>query len=92
MSARFSATVLPVIVSASPCRCPGVEQHLHHHRHAANPIQVGHVEPAARLHIGDVGHLSGDAVEVVELEVDLGLVGDRQQVQHGVGRPRRAPR
>ena len=32
----------------------GVEQVLHHHRHAADAVEVGHVELAVRLHVGDV--------------------------------------
>src|SRR5258708_21679627 len=35
-----------------------------------------------RSHVGDVRNPGADAVEVVELEVDPGLVRDRQQVQH----------
>ena len=64
----------------------GVEQVLEHDRHAADAVEVAHVELAARLHVGDVRDLGGDAVEVVELELDAGLVGDGQQVEHGVGR------
>src|SRR6056297_1143459 len=64
----------------------GVEQHLEHHRYATDLVEVAHVELAARLHVGDVRDAIGDPVEVVEVEVDPGLVGERQQVQHGVGR------
>ena len=64
----------------------GVEQVLHHDGHAADAVEIGHVELAARLHVGDVGHAGRDAVEVVEVEGDPGLVGDGQQVEHGVGR------
>ena len=65
---------------------PGLEQVLHHDGDAADPVEVGHVELAARLHVGDVGHAGGDAVEVVQIEGDPGLVGDGQQVEDGVGR------
>jgi hypothetical protein len=63
----------------------GVEQVLQHHRHAADAVEVAHVELAAGLHVGDVRHLGGDPVEVLELELDAGLVGDGEQVQHRVG-------
>ncbi len=59
---------------------------LEHDRDAADAVDVAHVELAARLGVGDVRHAGGDLVEVVELELDAGLVGDRQEVQHGVGR------
>ena len=58
----------------------GVEQVLQHHRHTTNPIEVAHVEFAARLHVGDVRHPGRDPVEVVEVELHTGLVRDRQQV------------
>ena len=53
---------------------PGVEQLPHHDRHAADAVEVDHVELAVRLRVGDVRHPRGDPVEVVELEVDPGLV------------------
>ena len=64
----------------------GVEEVLEHDRHAADAVEVAHVELAARLHVGDVRHPRRDAVEVVEVQFDPGLVGDGQQVQHGVRR------
>src|SRR5690606_8271045 len=65
---------------------PGLEEVPHDHRHAADAVEVDHVVLAAGLGVGDVGHPVGDAVEVVERQVDPGLGGDRQQVEHGVGR------
>ena len=44
------------------------------------------MEAPARLHVGDVRHLGRDAVEVVEVQFDTGLVGQRQQVEHRIGR------
>ena len=38
-----------------------VEQLLHDHRHAADAVEVGHVELAVRLHVGDVRHARADA-------------------------------
>ncbi len=49
---------------------PGFEQVPHHDRHAADAVEVDHVEPAVRLHVGDVGHACRDPVEVVELQLD----------------------
>ena len=65
---------------------PGVEQLLHDDLHAADAVEVGHVVLAVRLHVGDVRDARADAVEVVELELDAGLVRDREQVQHRVRR------
>ena len=64
----------------------GVEQRLHHHRDAADLVDVVHDVLAERLEVAEVRHLVADPVEVVEREVDLGLAGDREQVEHGVGR------
>ena len=52
---------------------------------AADAIEVDHVVLAVRLHVGDVRDTRADAVEVVELELDLRLVRDREQVEHRVG-------
>ena len=62
-----------------------VEEVLHHHRHAADSVEVAHVELAARLHVRDVRHLRRDSVEVLELQGNACFVGDGQQVQHSVG-------
>jgi hypothetical protein len=63
----------------------GVQQRPHHHRDAADPVDVGHDEAAERLDIGQVRHPRADPAEVGERELDVGLVGDREQVQHRVG-------
>ncbi len=62
------------------------EQVLEHHRHAADGVEVTHVVLPVRLGVGNVRHALGDLVEVVEFQRDARLVGDREQVQHGVGR------
>ncbi len=62
------------------------EQLLHDHGNATHPIEIEHVELAVRLHVGDVRNARTDAIEVVELQVDARLVGDRHEVQHRVGR------
>jgi hypothetical protein len=69
---------LPVTVHAVTVQEVGIEQMLEHHRHAADPIEIDHVELAARLHVGDVRNASRDTIEVVEVEIDLRLVRDRQ--------------
>ena len=61
-----------------------VEQRLHEHRQSAAAVDVVHHVLAERLQVADVRHLRADAVEVVEGELDLGLAGDREQVQHDV--------
>ena len=65
----------------------GIEQVLHHHGHTADSVEVGHMERAAGLHVGDVRDVGAHAVEVGEREIDPCLVGDRKEVQHRVGRP-----
>ena len=41
---------------------------------------------AAGLEVGDVGRAPHDLGDVVQGEADAGFVGDRRQVQRGVGR------
>ena len=62
-----------------------VGQHGHDHGDAADAVDVQHVVRAVGLGVGQVGHPGRHLVEVLELQVDLGLGGDGQQVQHGVG-------
>ena len=64
----------------------GVEQLAHDHRDAADAVDVDHVVLAVGLGVGDVGHPGRHPVEVVEAQLDAGLVGDGEQVEHGVGR------
>jgi DNA-binding FadR family transcriptional regulator len=59
---------------------------LDHHRQAAGIAEVLHQELARRLQVQDAGQLGGQAVEVVERELDADAPGDRQQVDHEVGR------
>ena len=63
-----------------------VEQMLQNHGNTADGVEIGHVELAARLHVGDVRDVRPDAVEVGERKVDAGLVGDGEQMEHGVRR------
>ncbi len=53
-ASRFSAIVLPVTVRQSPCSSPASSRWLHHDRHAADRVEIDHVEPTARLEVGDV--------------------------------------
>ena len=62
----------------------GLEQHLHDDGNATDRVEIGHVELAVRLHVGDVRHARADAVEVVELELHMRFVRDREEVQHRV--------
>ena len=48
----------------------GLEQVAHHHRDAADPIDVDHVVRPVGLRVADVRHAGRNAVEVVEGEVD----------------------
>src|SRR5256885_11160362 len=58
-----------------------VEELLHHHGDPADPVQVAHHESARRAHVHQVGHAPADRVEVVELQLDVRLPGDREQMQ-----------
>ena len=55
-----------------------VQEQLHHDGHAADPVEIDHVEPAVRLHVGEVRHAGTHRLEVAKRELDLRLVGDRQ--------------
>ena len=77
---------LPRDRHAVPVQQPRVEQLLHHDRHAADAVEIAHHELPGGSHVDQVRRRARHAVEVVELEVDPGLPGDREQVQHGVRR------
>ena len=83
--AACSAIVRPSTVGASPCRCG--EQLLDHRCGAAGVVQVARDVAAAGGQARHDRRRRREAVEVLELERDAGLVGDRQQVKHGVRRP-----
>ena len=55
-------------------------------RDAAGLVHVGGDEAAARLQARDDGRPLGDPLEVLELEGDLELAGDREQVEDAVRR------
>ena len=52
---------------------------------ASDLVEITHVELATGGHVGDVGHLVGDPVEVVKSEIDAGLVSDSKQMENSVG-------
>ena len=64
----------------------GVEQRLQDDADAADAMQVDGEEAPARLQVGDQRRAREHVGDVVEREADAGLVGDRRQVQAGVGR------
>ena len=64
----------------------GLQQLSHQHRNAPDAVEVGHDEPPRRAQVADVRRPAADAIEVVELQLDVGLHSDCQQVQHRVGR------
>ena len=61
-------------------------QPLHDQRDAAGRVQVRGDEPAARLEVAQQRRALADPVEIVDVEVDADLLGDREQVEHAVGR------
>ena len=85
-SARFSATVLPVIVMQSPCSRPASSSTFITCRDAAGAVQVDRQVLAAGLQVAQHRHLAAHALEVVDRPFDLGRVRDGQEVQHRVGR------
>ena len=64
----------------------GIEEFLHNDREAPDAVEVDHVEAPVGLHVSHVRYRLADAVEVFQRQLDLGLVGDGQQVEHRVGR------
>ena len=85
-SLRFSAIVLPVTGDAVAVQDPGVEQLLHHDRDAAGAVKVEGRVFAAGHQVGDIGRAAHDRRHFHQVEVDARLVGDRRQMQAGVGR------
>ena len=63
----------------------GVEKPADHDRHAALPVEVVHRLRPARLEVRDLRRPFGNFVELLDREVDPGLGGEREQVQHRVG-------
>ena len=61
-------------------------------RDAAGGVEVDGDVAAAGLEVAQQRRALGDAVEVVDVELDAGLAGDGQQVQHAVGRAAAASR
>ena len=55
-------------------------------RQAAGVVEILHQEGAGGAEIGGDRHVAGDAVEVVEQELDAGAAGHGDQVDDGVGR------
>jgi hypothetical protein len=59
---------------------------LHHDRQAAGIAEVLHQVLARRLQVDEARQLAREPVEVVDAELDAEAAGDRDQVDHGVGR------
>ncbi len=49
-------------------------------------MERAHQEAARRLEIDEQGDVAADPVDIVEAQPDAGAPGQRQQVEHGVGR------
>src|SRR5436190_5210240 len=62
----------------------GVEQRAHDDGDAAYPVDVAHHVAAERLDVSEVRRAVAYAVEIIETQVDAGLVRDREQVQHRI--------
>ena len=86
-SAAIWAIVRPSTVGASRVEEPGpLEQLAHDQRHAARLVHVERGVASARPHVGDERRPVGDGPELVDVERDPVLVGDRQEMEHAVGR------
>ena len=66
-----------------------LEQLAHDQRDAAGVVHVGGREPAPRRHVGDDRGPVGDLAELVDVERNPELMGDRQEVEDAVGRAAR---
>ncbi len=53
---------------------------------AAGPVDIFHMVMGRRRNLAQVGHFAGQSVDVRHGKVDPRLMGDRQQMQHGIGR------
>ncbi len=64
---------------------PGLLQFLHDHRHTTGLVEVlGHIF-TARLEVHEIGRVLENLANVEKVEVDPGLMGNRGQVQAGIG-------
>jgi hypothetical protein len=66
--------------------CSTVRKLLHHRGQAAGVAEVLHQELAAGLQVDEAGQFAGEAVEVLHGERHAHAAGDRDQVDHRVGR------
>ena len=89
----FAADVVELLADGAPARGDavaveeaGAHELLEHHRHAAGLEEVLGDVFAARLEVDEIGGVVEDVADVLEGELDPGLVGDRRQVQPAVGR------
>jgi hypothetical protein len=90
-SARFSAIVLPGDGDRVAVQHAGVEQLLHHDLHTAHLVEVLHHELAGRPDVHKMRDGPADAVEVVQLELDPGLVARSPAGEGRRSSSRRAP-
>ena len=84
--ATFSATVLPLMVSASPLQPAGREQFVHHRRQPAGAIIFFAEIFARRLHVDEERHVVADRLPVLDRELDADMARDRDEVNGRVGR------
>ena len=83
--ATFSATVRPVTVRAS--RVQQRQDLVHHGRHSAGGMEVGHVARRGRVHLGHVRRGARQLFQHVHRDLPaIGLVGDGRDVQGQVRR------
>ena len=71
-----------------PCRRVNeaqLVQPLHHRPQAAGIVQIHQAVLSRRVELDQVGDPVADVIHTLEIKFQAGLVGDRRQVQHGIG-------
>ena len=59
---------------------------VHYCGHTSRRIEIGHVGRCGRVHPGDVRRRPAERFKLAHRQLDAGFVGQRQQVEDGVGR------
>ena len=58
---------------------------LHHRRHTAGAVEVGHIAQAVGVDFGQMGGGAGNLVDLFHVQLTAGLVGNGREVQRHIG-------